>query len=638
MKETENLIIKNRRLNVSPAVMKHQNYHPKPRIHEGNGSYINNQLNFSNAANYNHLYYDNSIPNYCTAEGQPLYQVARTINGQYVSGCPPLLASPAPHFLSRPPGPPPPTAATSYLNGSFQSPMTSSHVYGAHSSSSIHPHQQSISTQHLLFHQPASQHLPINNCPTNSAQFNYQYSIPNCNPALQSNTNGFLYSLVTNNSSQMNNLNNQAYYQYALPNSGIPSASTAAVNQSMNEMNAITNKTVAASKMVPISELQALSIQSKQNYPSFIANQSQSSTIYPSYHSNLVAGNSNNIPSPTGNFQLNANSSNAFNNFKSDSSSIEPNSLINQSMGSVVSNGTASGFMPLVSNEIWPSNNVSHSNMSAYPTKTIAVVPPSSNIKTSSVAKNQSSDRLSNSVHQYSSNPKNCNNGSGNNSTNQSKSNHHLYNDSAVLSFNPKNSHHKDKYSTQRNNPSSYNSSHSRKMYNGQHSNTKNLRTINFNNSHYNNNGNNHGHHSDKTRHHQIDNKSLSNNDQIDTNYHTAESRFRHHHSKNFQNSGQMHPSRASRSQRESSSSSNSASSNVLNPNFITKTINGVQIYALAARSDLNSDHSNSLETRMSSLLPSPPSISSQSSSSTPSSNHNSIPVNNINNLVCNNR
>ncbi|KPM11489.1 hypothetical protein QR98_0100600 [Sarcoptes scabiei] len=119
MKETENLIIKNRRLNVSPAVMKHQNYHPKPRIHEGNGSYINNQLNFSNAANYNHLYYDNSIPNYCTAEGQPLYQVARTINGQYVSGCPPLLASPAPHFLSRPPGPPPPTAATSYLNVSY---------------------------------------------------------------------------------------------------------------------------------------------------------------------------------------------------------------------------------------------------------------------------------------------------------------------------------------------------------------------------------------------------------------------------------------------------------------------------------------------------------------------------------------
>ncbi|KAI2801786.1 hypothetical protein BLOT_009603 [Blomia tropicalis] len=181
IKEADNLIIKHRKLNVSPAVMKHPtNAFADSRVFP-NGSFIYPQLPLSSAAaNYSQFFPEN-FHGVCAAEGMPLYQIAG-MNGHFMSSCPSFITSPTtPQYLTQ-------SASNAY--GSPY-PNTTGYLY-----SNVPPTPTPVNiqlpSQHSMYHTPshqhASQHLMSGTSMPNTHPF--QYSTAHC--AAPTQTNGTL--------------------------------------------------------------------------------------------------------------------------------------------------------------------------------------------------------------------------------------------------------------------------------------------------------------------------------------------------------------------------------------------------------------------------------------------------------------
>ncbi|KAJ6222202.1 hypothetical protein RDWZM_000747 [Blomia tropicalis] len=610
IKEADNLIIKHRKLNVSPAVMKHPtNAFADSRVFP-NGSFIYPQLPLSSAAaNYSQFFPEN-FHGVCAAEGMPLYQIAG-MNGHFMSSCPSFITSPTtPQYLTQ-------SASNAY--GSPY-PNTTGYLY-----SNVPPTPTPVNiqlpSQHSMYHTPshqhASQHLMSGTSMPNTHPF--QYSTAHC--AAPTQTNGTL----PNGPAPMHAMRYTMPPNHTLTLSSQPSQ----MNQmsDMSNLNGAGNMTQGSGSQMgsallqhhPHSHQTAL-----YNYPT---------SLVPGTHA-MANNNGNGMTCVPANMHLKADGSGNIELMDNvQPALLNGHVMSNNGSNNPVSNVTTipstmhiggNGYMPqMMEMAIWPGTHLAtnsgtycgpsvqpngvnygghsngpntgahHSNhINGNRNGPLAHSTPATVISNNPYQKTTGQHNSVNMSNGHSPNPSsssstisatmsgflssNSSNGLGGNQANHNH-NHSSISSSSSSSMKGGG----DKGSNGRNGSSSYSSSH-KKMYNN----------MNGNNQHYSNNNCSNTSKSKlincnipvngNSRYHQT--KPAVTNDIIEQ----VPEKVQHHSTR----SGKQQPpssmingrSNVTNGSSNMSSSSSSSSSSVTNSSqsFITKTVNGVQIYALA--------------------------------------------------------
>ncbi|KAH7637065.1 hypothetical protein HUG17_7271 [Dermatophagoides farinae] len=259
IKEAENLIIKNRKLNVSTAVMKRQDFPFEPRMMPTTGmlfypqiSTFANPVTASAASGYNHhhQYYSENYP-YPLIEGLPFAMPLATMNGHFIPGlppagnaCAPLLTSPvsaaASQYIAA--QQPPPTASTQAYSPVNPYPSTgpsaaTHYIYSANPSAN----SSSIAIAGYGGSQQSTHVLTAAGTGSNAAM-----NVSPVFPPLPSQTTPYPSNVTATNSTTPNVGNNglSGYQQLngITSTSGHPAGNSAPISSSSSQMNVGSNQ------------------------------------------------------------------------------------------------------------------------------------------------------------------------------------------------------------------------------------------------------------------------------------------------------------------------------------------------------------------------------------------------------------